>query len=509
MFANFKRLLQKKPETSIGLDIGDKNIDLVQVERSDSKIRLVNFMRSALPAGAVEDGVIMDKAVVSKTIKNMLSKAGISTCSVATCVRGKSTNISLIKQPFNHVDEIKRFLEDKVNSYLTFVGTETLGGFFVTEEIMEEEQKKLRVLHGVSKKEVINSYIETIKQAGCEIDFIGLGVIEALRGLYPYYSQNTAVVTVIEHADSYVFLINRGVITFLYTTGFGMGQIEADEDYISRLGAEIDKVITYAKEFEGIDSVEKIVLTEHEDGINEARVKRVLEERAGMKTEIAEPLAGLEISVNLDRKELSDIKSGPGLAMRAAGINPFPGEINLMPAEEIEGKVLKCQIRQFFIGLIVILLVIFLGLFSVQLAIKYVKNQAGSAGEILSKPAPVITELIGIEKGFRDGKRELQQATEIIKDVRRKKWSEFLAEIKTIIPRAARLTMITSGQKGELELRGEAASQGAVFDFEKNLRESPYFKDIELKSVKDVTRHNGVFAECSITGKLYFYRETR
>lgn len=506
MLKYFKRILHPKPEIALGLDIGEKKVDIVQVEKTASGIRLVNFMRSPLPQGVVEDGLIIDRAVVSKTIKDMLAGLRISSCSIATSVWGKGTIISLKKLPVKQIN-LKEVLKKEAGDYLTFAGTEVSSDFFDIGNITEEGQTKLRVLHGMSRKEIIDLYVEIIRHAGCEIDSIGLGVLEDLRGLYSTYVNNIVILAIIESSTSCIFLLDKGIITFSYTTDLGSNHIKEKKDFVYQLGAEIDRVITYAGEFERIDSIEKIVLSGDLSGIGDIHLEKVLNEELGVNVEIGNPLAGVDIPSNIQEKELSNITRGLGSAIKAAGVKTFRKDINLLPVEEIEERELKGQIRHFFVGAVVVFLVVILGLASIQLVIRQIKKQTVLAGEILSEPSPVITELIGIEKGFEDGRRELRQTREIIEGVQNKKWSEFLNELKVIIPKTARLTKIVSEKDGVIQIIGEAASQEVVFDFVKNLTDSPYFKDIELKTAKDIYRRNSVLTEYNITGKLYFYME--
>ncbi len=507
IFKGVRKIIQKKPELTLGLDIDERKIDMVQIESTGSGPKLVNFVRSTIPEGVVDNGLIMDIAHVTKTIRAMLRSSGIKNCNISTSVKGSGTVVAIKKLDLKQKGGLQTALRQEAGNYLTFAGSEAVVDGFSLEEIIEDRQRKQRVFLGVARKEIIDAYLETLEGTGYEVDSVGLGVIEELRAIYPGYSDTIAVLIILGPNTSHIFLVNRGIVDFLHIVD--LNPDERKEEFVRHLSIEINNVITYAREFEGIPSIEKVALSGDLSGIDSFYAEAELGKEIGVDVEIADPLKGIEIASNINRQELSQITGGIGLAMRAAGYNPFPSDINLLPAEELQEKELKGQIRQFLAGIAVVLIVIILGFVSARLVIKNLEKQTGLASDILDQPTPVIAKLIGIENSFRDGKKELMNAERIIADVHSRKWSEFLNEIKIIIPKSARLTRIISGQNGEIGISGEAASQAAVFDFVKNLKESPYFIDIELKTTKDAVKMKTVLTEYNITGKLYFYRKTK
>lgn len=505
MFENIKRILRKRPAVSLGLNIDEKKVDIVWIEKTVSGIKLVNFISSPLPEGTVDEGLIVDMAVVSKTIKNMMATLGIKSCCITTSVWGKGTALFFKKFSLKQNEELKEKLRQEAGNYLAFAGTDVINDCVILEEIKDSGQRKQRVLHAVATEEVIDSYVEAIKQAGCEIDSIGIGIVEDLRGVCQNYCDEVVILVVMEHDSVNIFLINKGLIAFLYTAG-----LENDAEkgkFTSRLSVEIEKVITYAREFEGLTSIGKIILVGNAGSVKDANVEKGLSEEFGISVETGDTLSGIDVPANIKKEELSALTRGVGVAIRAAGIKAFPSDINLLPPREIEEKELKTEIKYFFVGILIILAVITLGFASMQVAIGHIKNQTVLAEEILNKPTPVIKALISIERGFEEDSRELKRTDVIIEDVQRQRFSEILNEIKIIIPKAIRLSKIELDKNGGIEFKGEAISQEVVFDFVKNLVDSPYFKDVELKTARDINRPSGVFTGYNIRGKLYFYTE--
>ncbi len=501
----FMKILQKKPKISVGLNIDGRKIDIVQVEKTETGVRLIKFMRSTLPSGAVEDGLIIDRDAVRKTIKGMMSELKIGYCDIATSVWGNNVVLSFKKIPYRQRDSLKQILEREAGNYLVFAGTEIISDYFEIESITDNDETQVRVLQAISRREIIDSYVSLIKELGCEVDSVGVGVFEDLKGLYPNYAGYRVVAVVVEDDRSHIFLLDRGVAKFAYSANVGSRQMLDNKDNNLLLVSDIENIIRYAYDYEKLDSIDKIVLSGNLYGLPETGIEDVLANHLEMDVEIGNPLEGVEIASDIREIDRADITRGYGLALGAAGIKTFSSDINLLPEDEIKEKELKGQLRHFFIGIFIILAVILLGFSAVQVAISQIKKEIEDTSMILNKPAPVITELVGIEKSLTDNRMELNRANAIIAGSKNNKWNEFLHEIKTIIPRQVRLKKLESSQYGVIEINGEASSYEAVFVFMENLIESPYFKDIELITAKDINKQNAVFTEFIITGKLFFY----
>ncbi|HDZ61586.1 MAG TPA: hypothetical protein ENH40_00370 [Nitrospirae bacterium] len=506
IFKALRNAIQKTPALSLGLDINDKGIDIVEAEKTSSGIKIVNFVREPLPAGAVEDGIISDSAVVSNTIKKMLSRSALDSRSAVTCVRGKGAIISFRKLSEAKAGKLKDVLRDGAGDYLTFAGSDTVVDYISLEETIDEGQKQLRVLTAIARREMIDSHLDVIRRAGCEADSIGIGLIEDLRALFPCYSGLTAVLAIIDDGAINIFLINRGVAISLHSASLAAAEVKGE--IISMLNTEIERVLTYAGEFEGIASIEKIILAGDIKGIGDADI-RVMEEELDTNIEIGDPLKEIETGQGVNREELPDALTGIGLAMRAADMKTFGSDINLLPREEKESKELKNQIMQLIIGMVTIVVIALVGSAALQLIIERIEKQTIMAAEILDSPTLVISELLGLEEGFKKATRELNAGGHVAGEAEEGKWSEILNEIKIIIPKHARLQHLTSDRNGAISLTGEAASQKVVFNFIKNLTESPYFNNVELMSVQDVIKGKEILTGFNITGELYFFKEQK
>lgn len=411
----------------VGLDIGQEEIKVIAGDAIHSAFT---------PTAAIYDGVIINKRAVAKAIKDLFNSKGIMTRDVAAAISGKGILLHLTNVPYMGHFAIKDAVKDEASKYMVFAGSDLLSDFFVIEEIREEGLKQLKILSVVVKKEIIDSYLETVKLAGLKLKTIEAGAISLARLAFSQgcLSKGIVIFAAVETNNAEIFIFNNGKIHYLHS-------VDALED----LENEIESIVGYCKENFG----------------ETAEIKKV------MSTEL---------------KNGSIVK---GLGLLAAEADKFQVKINLLPLEEI-------RLKEFYnhgfllaqtTGVLIIILVLYFFFLRFQTAFLF--KRADAAQAVLRKASPAFNKLLMLEEMNRKYSKEIETQEQIIDKARGGDWSGVLQEIKRIIPKNAYLFSISTNQKGIIDFEGEAIDQNTVFDFVQALKASEFFKDVDLKESKD------------------------
>ena len=416
----------KAKESIIGLDIGPKEIRLVG---GDVDVYV------SLPENTVLDGVIVDTKGVARVIKNLFRTKGITTKNVVTAISGKGVILHLANVPSMGPEEIKDVIRNGASKYMAFAGNEILTDFYPLQKVSEEGNKKLKVLSAIAKKEIIDSYLETIKLAGLNLYAIDTCSLSLARAVFfkESLSDGIVILAAVEHDSATLFIFEDGKIHYLHNV-----------DAISELDSEIESITAYCKsEFGESAEIKKIIST-----------------------------------------DLKNISIAKGLFLRETKQAEFPIKMNLLPLEEIRVKEFNRQVFLFTKALGVLAAILLFYFFFLRFQTWVTFRNIAAIQKALNKPNPALEELLDIERMNTLYNLEVKNQEKIILKAKGEDASRILREIKRIIPKDAYLSSLSSNEKGVVTFTGEAADQNAVFDFVRSLKGSRLFRDVKLEESK-------------------------
>ncbi len=74
----FKKILDIFQKKSLGINISDSSIEVLEASRAGDKVRILHLARTTLASGIIERGIIKDKERLSQALMETLKKAGIT-----------------------------------------------------------------------------------------------------------------------------------------------------------------------------------------------------------------------------------------------------------------------------------------------------------------------------------------------------------------------------------------------------------------------------------------------
>lgn len=156
------------PRGLLGVDIGSYSVKIVQLKTVGNKFALVKSAVLPIPEEIVcqEIHPIEKKAVVASLIKNYISKEKLSIQNAATSVSGSAVIVRYVKFPKITKEELSKSIHFEAEPYIPFDIKEVNLGFYILGEVIEEGQKKVETVLVAAKKDIVQSKIEILQDAG-------------------------------------------------------------------------------------------------------------------------------------------------------------------------------------------------------------------------------------------------------------------------------------------------------------------------------------------------------
>ncbi len=342
--AIFQRFVKPKTKVSVGLDIGNSSVKVVQLlTRPGSLLKeLVSFDIQRFKGSKSAD--------ISQAVKKSLEKAQISATLVNTSVSGQAVIVRYVQMPKMTREELFKALKFGLGKYIPFNLDEVNYDFQILGDSGEgKQQKMMKVLLVAVKKEVIEERIKILQGAGLTPGVIDVDSFAIVNSFKLVRQEDKGIIAVLDiGADITSITIlrdniphfNRDIpiggrhLTKAIIDEFEMTEEEAEDlkhnpkdrygDLISAIRSVLDSIVSeiqmsfnYAESQMG-GVVQKIFLT---GGTAKFKgIDKVLNSILGIEVEIWDPTRVLEINPDLSRERLNEV--GPlltvsiGLALR-------------------------------------------------------------------------------------------------------------------------------------------------------------------------------------------------
>jgi len=341
----------------IGLDIGTSSIKFCQLKEGKRNYQLVNFGQAYLPPETIVDGAIIAGNTIIDTLKELFSAHKVKGRDVALSVSGHSVIIRKITLPTMTYQRLRESIQWEAEQYIPF----DLNDVYLDFEILtpaESNRDQMDVLLVAAKKEIVNDYVDVVRQAGLtprvvEVDCFS--VQNQFEVNYELPLTETIVLINIGAVVTNVNVISRGITMFtrdIYPIGGNLYTEELqkhldvafDEAEILKAGGELgsDADAVVPQEVERvIYSVSDTVASEIQRSLDfffanspESRLSRIflsggtakipslyriIEQKLGVPVEIINPFKNIEVDGN--RFNLEYLRDVAPMAAVATGLS--------------------------------------------------------------------------------------------------------------------------------------------------------------------------------------------
>jgi len=292
----------------IGLDISDLKLRLVQLEKSFKKIKVVSFNEIAVPEGCIEDGLIKQVDEVAELIKKLKSKAEgkkIFQKRVLACLPEKQSFIKVIEP----IDLDEETIKKSAGKEFPFDWSEIYWDWKKTKESANKS-----IVIGACKKEIVDSYLTTLRKADLIPEGLEVEAQSISRALLEKKDVEPILIIDIGYARTSLIICYNNSVQF--TTSFG-SVIEKDEINLHVLEGYVEKIINFYDSYlqEGI-SLKKILLCG--SGAYSLETVSLLNQSLKIPVFQGNPWINLGNNQNKEMKNSLAYTTAIGLALRGA-----------------------------------------------------------------------------------------------------------------------------------------------------------------------------------------------
>ena len=339
-----------------GLDIGSSSIKIAEIAEGPDGYVLQNYATVPLAKGIITDGLIVNPNALVERIKELLKISRCKARNVVTSLSGYSVIAKKIGFPSMDEESLRELISDEIEKYLPFGDMKDVNFDFQILGPSEMSPGQMEVFLVAAKKDVVQSYVDTLKKAGIDVvimDVDSFALETMYEENYDYGHEDVCILVNIGASMTNINVVKGGASIFIrdfplggYSitenlqdkTGVSFEEAErvkqekaaaGDEpgrdelpQYADPLLLEIERSVDYFRSTYPGKFIKQILLcggTARMPGIGEALLQRL-----NVEVEIANPFR----KVSFDKKSFSaeDLKEiGPqasvsvGLAMRRIG----------------------------------------------------------------------------------------------------------------------------------------------------------------------------------------------
>jgi len=293
------------------------------------------------------------------------------------------------------------------------------------------------------------------------------------------------------------------VIRFSRTINHDLGGVQVMNGQLDKLiGETLLALQFYQSEYSRGDMIQRLVMSSGSVEGNEI-LEAMRESVDELPVEVHAPFAN--IKVNMDEfpasiMEQVDSKFLPsvGLALRGQELEVLPFQVDLMPPEVAETKLLRKHISVLVRGLLIVGILFASAAFYLNLNTNRLKS---ATGIINKKQISINEEISSYKKRQMESMRmnPLPVDTQVTMNP-----APMFEEIKKVTPKTVQLTAITMSGEDTIEFSGIAESNPSIFYFVSSLKNSKFFADVELGPRNTINvfdrQMTGFVIRCRYTG---------
>jgi type IV pilus assembly protein PilM len=245
----------------VSLDIGSSSLKLLEVEGTSTELTIRSVGYAPLPPSAIQNNMIVEPDGVAGVIRGLLRKAGISSSEAVTAVPGPAVIIKKLQLPTQSPNELENSVLFEAGNFIP-ESLENVNLDYMVTDVLEKE-RQFEVLLVAVKRDIINSYTNTLQLAGLEpavvdVDYFALENMYELN--YPPSENQVVALVNIGARYSCMNILRGGRSTF--TGDVPVGGKEFNDALVRNLGvtaAEAESIKLGSHPAHPVDQVEPVL----------------------------------------------------------------------------------------------------------------------------------------------------------------------------------------------------------------------------------------------------------
>jgi len=199
-----------------GLDIGSRNIKIIQVRRNKDKHQLLAIgSATSTTKGLLSEGEA-DLLALAEIIKKLHKDVGIKTKNVATALPQDQVFTRIVTLPALSEEEIESALQWEAEQYVPLPLSEVILTHEVVGRIKENSKESIELLLAAAPKSLVEKMMNVLKMAGLNPVSIEMEAMSMARSLVTSNSQQVLLVDFGARASD-LAIVENGVVVFVYS----------------------------------------------------------------------------------------------------------------------------------------------------------------------------------------------------------------------------------------------------------------------------------------------------
>lgn len=208
--------------TVLGLDIGTKQIKLVEMRSTRAGIEVLSAAARPTPPEVISNGVIVDPQILGNAVRQLVTSQGIRTKTVVASVSGQS---SLVVRPIEVLKMSRADLAEtmrwEVERHIPFHASEVIMDYqpLIDPDELPATAQNMEVLLAVAQEDMVNAYLDTLNVARLEPVALDVEPLCTCRSLIDINAdegtyQETVALVNIGGTTTDITVIKEGLLSF-------------------------------------------------------------------------------------------------------------------------------------------------------------------------------------------------------------------------------------------------------------------------------------------------------
>ncbi|MBW8040626.1 MAG: hypothetical protein FVQ85_11555 [Planctomycetes bacterium] len=472
-------------KTALGIDISDGRINLALLKKSRNGVNGVELLKTAsgpVPNGAIKNGNIEDAIVLAKAIKELKTGNKIHARHAALSLIANPVLMQILDIPKNMPGNIRQFVCNEVKHCAILPIKEVAIDFCGINSSGKPGDHRAFVVATDSQK--ITEAVKVLNQAGLNIDAIEPASVAYIRACHAK--------KIAQQFDKNLLfaIVNEGVLTLCLFRNQALSfvrtkRLEADK-YFEWLIEEINAVIRFY-DLEAPETLVKwevtLVTSICDKSVFEDKIESLGNKNEGVELEVR-TLENAYLDTLVADTELRDKPSAfaVGLAMKLLDFPSCGLNINLLPPETEEAKSTnkKTLIIAYIAAAILFLMISSVGFFSMKVKSLNDSIAQKQPTQLRRNTRALLDEQVLLDEQITSMSGNLNRINAILSTGTLLKWDQILNDIGRTMPKAARITELSSDDNSKMVLKGQSLSYEAVHLFVGTLNTCKNIKSASL-----------------------------
>ncbi|MBU0661177.1 pilus assembly protein PilM [Patescibacteria group bacterium] len=203
---------------AIGLDIQDRDIEIVLLKKNAGKMKIVSFGRVELAEGVLERGVVKDEVALLEALKEVASRAKPKKIELKNVVIGLPGAIV-----YTHIIQIpwvkKRQRDSHIKKEIASIMPIPMESLLYSYSILQEHKTLgIRVLVGAMEKHVFEAWNRVLTKARIPIVAFDSEAVALVNGIFSVMPKEPACIVDIGAYTSNIYIVDQNGFAFSHTS---------------------------------------------------------------------------------------------------------------------------------------------------------------------------------------------------------------------------------------------------------------------------------------------------